>query len=97
MKLIRFHPAAWAEFREAAQYYDSKQKGLGLRFVDVVESALVRIKNHPLLFRVVEENVRKCRVTRFPYGLLFRETNDDIEIVAVMHLHRDPSYWRGRV
>ena len=97
MKPIRFHPAALEEFREAAHYYEDKQKGLGLRLTDAVESALGRIRSQPLLFRVVTENVRKCRVARFPYGVLFRERRDDIEIVAVMHLHRYPDYWKGRL
>jgi toxin ParE1/3/4 len=97
MKPIRFHPDALAEFREAAHYYDGQQKGLGLRFVDAVESAFGRIKNTPLLFRVLEKDIRKCRVIRFPYGVLFRERTADIEIVAVMHLHRDPDYWKDRV
>ncbi len=97
MKPIRFHPQALAEFRAAAQYYDAQQKGLGLRLVDAVESAFGRIKGNPSLFRLVEEDVRKCRVVRFPYGVLFRERKIDIEIVAVMHLHRDPDYWKTRV
>ena len=97
MKPIRFHPAALEEFAEAAHYYDDKQKGLGLRYIEAVESAFARIKSNPLLFRVIEMDVRKCRAPRFPYGVLFRERADDIEIVAVMHLHRDPNYWKGRI
>jgi plasmid stabilization system protein ParE len=85
------------EFAEAAHYYENKQKGLGLRYIELVENAFVRIKSNPLLFRVIEMDVRKCRVPRFPYGVLFRERADRIEIVAVMHLHRDPKYWKGRI
>src|SRR4051812_19147224 len=97
MKPIRFHPAALAEFAEAAHYYNNKQMGLGPRFIDAVESALLRIKNHPLVFRIIAGNLRKCHVIRFPYGVIFREKEDCIEIIAVMHLHRDPEYWKGRV
>jgi toxin ParE1/3/4 len=97
MKSIRFHPSALAEFREAAHYYEDKQKGLGLRFIDAVESGFERIKCNPPRFRMLADGVRKCRVMRFPYGVLFREKDECIEIVAVMHLHREPNHWKGRV
>lgn len=97
MKPIRFHPSALAEFRAAVHYYDDQQKGLGPRFIDAVESAFARLKTNPLLFRILENDVRKCRVMRFPFGVLFRERKDHIEIVAVMHLHRDPNRWKDRL
>jgi plasmid stabilization system protein ParE len=97
LKSIGFHRTALAEFKEAARYYDRQQRGLGLRFVAAVEGALVRIKDDPLKFRLVDSDVRKCRVTRFPYGVIFREREGHIQVIAVMHLHRDPNYWKGRV
>ena len=97
MKQVRFHPAALAEFHEAVRYYDEKQPGLGLRFIDAVEGVFAQIKSSPGRFRLVEENTRKCRVPRFPYGVLFRERQDCLEIVAVMHLRRHPDYWKGRI
>jgi len=94
---VNFHPAARAEFREAAHYYEGEQPGLGRRFTDAVETALQRIAQNPLLFRVVFEDVRKCRVLRFPYGLLYQLRTDYVRVVGVMHLHRDPDYWKSRV
>jgi len=55
------------------------------------------VQSNPLLYRIVEANLRKCRVLRFPYGLLFRDREDHIEIIAVMHLRRRPGYWKDRV
>jgi toxin ParE1/3/4 len=86
-----------AELRAAAHYYDTQNRGLGLRFIDAVENAFVRLKNNPSLFRVLEGDVRKCSVTRVPYGVLFRERAEEIEIVAVMHLRRDPDYWKDQI
>jgi toxin ParE1/3/4 len=97
MKPVRFHPAALAEFAEAAHYYEDKQKGLGIRFIDAIETALLRIKNHTLIFRIIEGNLRKCHVIRFPYGVIFQEKEGCIEIIAIMHLRREPDYWKSRV
>jgi hypothetical protein len=97
LKPIRFHPEALAEFAEAARFYERQQKGLGLRFIDAFEGALSRLKRNSNLFRTVEGDVRKCRLMRFPYGVLFRERANATEIVALMHLHREPNYWKRRI
>ena len=97
MSRIGFHPEALREFVESAAYYESQQPMLGQRFVDVVEEAMHRIGTHPQLYPVIEANVRKCRVSRFPYGMIYRVKEDRIEIVAVMHLRREPGYWKQRV
>jgi toxin ParE1/3/4 len=97
MSLVSFHPEALNEFLESARYYESQQPNLGHRFVDAVREAIHRIAAHPLLYHVVEGNVRQCQVLRFPYGIIFRVKADRIEIVAVMHLRRQPGYWKERM
>jgi len=97
MKPVRFHPQARTELREAARYYSSQQPGLGRRFLSAVREAVDRVQGFPLLYRVIEDDLRQCRVARFPYGLIYRMTTDHIEIIAVMHLHREPGYWRSRL
>jgi hypothetical protein len=47
---------------------------------------------HPLT-----PNVRRCRLSRFPYGVLYVHEPDGIVVVAVMHMHRNPDYWRDRL
>jgi hypothetical protein len=39
---------------------------------------------------------RRCRFNRFPYGLVYQVIDDEILILAVMHLHRYPTYWDHR-
>jgi hypothetical protein len=46
---------------------------------------------------MLSANVWRCRVNRFPYGLVYEVSGEEIVIVAVMHLHRRPGYWRDRV
>jgi hypothetical protein len=40
---------------------------------------------------------RRRLIGRFPYGLVYQETQFGILIVAVMHPHRHPRYWVGRL
>jgi toxin ParE1/3/4 len=91
-----FHPEAIAEAEAAAQFYAECQKGLDARFVAALDDAIDRICRNPEIYREVETGVRKCRLMRFPYGVIFREQKETIEIIAVMHLRRKPGYWKAR-
>lgn len=93
---FRWHGEARAEVNDAASFYKEKQSGLAVRFLDSLEDALRRIERHPLAYRQVENDVRKCRVTHFPYGVIYRVRSEYIEILAVMHLRRTPGYWKER-
>jgi plasmid stabilization system protein ParE len=91
-----FHPEADAEFREAIDYYESSQRGLGADFYFEVYTAIQRLVDFPEAWPVVEGNVRRCLTHRFPYGVLYSVENEDIFIVAVAHLRRKPDYWKHR-
>lgn len=97
MKRFHFHPAALLEADESARFYEGRQKGLGNRFVEALSDAIHRIRRTPELYGKVDEDIRKCRVLRFPYGVIYRDKNNSIEIIAVMHLKRKPDYWKKRV
>jgi plasmid stabilization system protein ParE len=96
MTPIGFHPEARKELIESARYYEAQRPGLAKRFLAVVREATNRIQRFPLLGRALEDDIRQCRVSRFPYGLIYRAKEDRLEIVAVMHLHRSPGYWKSR-
>jgi hypothetical protein len=82
---------------EAAGYYEAQRENLGKRFLASVQDALNRILINPLLYPIVEGDVRRCLTKTFPFGVLFRFLPEQIVVIAVMHLHRDPGYWRDRV
>lgn len=91
-----FHPEARMELLESVRYYESQRSGLGRRFLAAVTEAVGRIQAHPSRYRVVSNSWRQCRIPRYPLGLIYRIRNRQIEIVAVMHLHRKPGYWQDR-
>jgi plasmid stabilization system protein ParE len=97
MTVVEFHPEARAEAMHAAAYYEARQQGLGRRFIENLANTIERIRSYPQLFRVIEADLRKCRVPRFPYGVIYRHTQDRIDIIAVMHLRQRPGYWKPRI
>jgi plasmid stabilization system protein ParE len=96
MKCI-YHPEALAEYADAALYYEERTARLGVDFTVEVESAIQSILQAPDRWRCIEEDVRRYLVRRFPYGILYTIEQDYVLILALMHLSREPGYWRHRV
>jgi toxin ParE1/3/4 len=96
MNTPKFYSAAQDELIAAAAYYESQQPALGRRFLISVQDAVNRVMFNPHLYPVVDTDVRRCLVRTFPFGIIFREIKGEIVILAVMHLHRDPDYWKSR-
>jgi hypothetical protein len=46
---------------------------------------------------VLEGDVRRRLARVFPYAVLYSVEADRIFILAVMHCHQIPGYWRSRV
>jgi len=86
---------AEAEFDEAADWYE-QQSRLGVEFVARVREVLDRIGQMPELHAVVYRNVRRAMVRRFRYNIFYRVQPDRVEVLAVIHSHRDPSVWKSR-
>ncbi|HBC85847.1 MAG TPA: plasmid stabilization protein [Lentisphaeria bacterium] len=97
MKSVKFHPQSQIELFEAAQYYENQQKDLGKRFLLSLQDSILSIQINPLVYQLADDNFRKCRVSKFPYGIVFREGKYSIEIIAVIHLKRRPGYWKKRI
>lgn len=91
-----FHPEAEREFNEAIEYYEHADPGLGIKFVIEINSTIQNILSYPRAWPTVSKNAQRCLVNRFPYGLLYHVDQEEIIILAVMHLHRHPDYWKKR-
>ena len=80
------------------QILESSEPGLGYQFAIEIVAAVERIKATPGMWPVLDDQVRRCLVHRFPYGVFYSvdEQKSERLILAVMHLHRQPGYWRER-
>lgn len=91
-----FHPEAEEEFNKAIDYYEDIEPGLGYDFALEVYSTVRRSVEFPKAWAVLEGEIRRSLVRRFPYGVLYSEEQEEIFVVAVMNLHREPDYWKHR-
>ena len=90
-----FHPKALDEFNAAATYYEEQSAGLGLRFVDAIESGFRQIERSPITWRCIRGDIRRFLVKTFAFGIVYAPLESEIFILAVMHLKREPDYWLG--
>jgi hypothetical protein len=70
VRSVVFDPAARDELAEAVAYYDEQRPGLGDEFLHEVKRAVGRIRGFPKAWPKMSRRSRRCRVTRFPYGLV---------------------------
>jgi plasmid stabilization system protein ParE len=91
-----FHPEAEAELIEAVAFYERAEPSLGEEFSLEVRAAMRNALSYPNAWPVLEGDVRRCLVNRFPYGILYSVEPDRIFVLAMMHLHRRPGYWKER-
>jgi plasmid stabilization system protein ParE len=93
---VRFLDIADIELDDAIRWYAAQAPGLGDAFLIEVLASVDRIVRFPEAWHPMGEGVRRCRLNRFPYGLIYSVENGDILVLAVAHLHRRPDYWRDR-
>jgi ParE toxin of type II toxin-antitoxin system, parDE len=89
----RFVSTAELELKAAMDFYESARKGLGAEFLAEVEATTNLIESFPLAWTSLSPRTRRCRTHRFPYGLFYQVRHDEILIVSVMDLRRDPKRW----
>jgi plasmid stabilization system protein ParE len=94
---IDFLAPATAEFKDAIAHYNLQSEGLGFEFAAEVKRTLERIVQYPEAWSPLSNRTRRCRTNRFPYGVIYQIREEDILVVAIMHLSRAPQTWKSRL
>jgi toxin ParE1/3/4 len=92
-----FHPAAEEEFSAAVDWYEERQPRLGMDFAIEVRAAIGRAITLPSAWTELQPGIRRVLTQRFPYGVLYASEDSGVFILAVMHLSREPGYWKDRL
>lgn len=90
---VRFHADADQELTEAAMWYNSRSPQAARWFLDEIEHAVAMIVDGPERWPRHLHRTRRYILRRFPYAVVYRYQDNQIEVVAVVHLHRRPGYW----
>jgi plasmid stabilization system protein ParE len=94
---VVLHRAARLELDEAALWYEERRVDLGIEFIAEIDRCLEVIAEYPELAAVVDEDIRRIPVKRFPYSIYYRLEAERIVVLAIFQGKRDPAIWRRRV
>jgi plasmid stabilization system protein ParE len=99
--IVRVHRDARSEAIDAIAGYETIREGLGVRFSDRFSRSLVQIERNPRLFARLESTrlrgeIRRARLPRFPYLVIYEVHTDFVQVLAVAHASRESDYWSSR-
>jgi len=91
-------PEANADIKEAAGWYNDRQRRLGKRFTKHLRAKVKTIQRNPKSNRIRYDNVRTAVLNVFPFMIhyLIDEKNKIIIVTAVLHTSRNPDLWNKR-
>lgn len=93
----RFSPEARLDLLASAEFYESQRRGLGAEFAVDVGLALAHVLEAPRRWPEIEPGIRRFRLDRFPYALIYRILPPQmVEIIAVFDLRRQPDSWKSQ-
>ncbi len=93
---VAFHPEAVDEAAAARAWYAERSHQAALMFDAELERAVATLREAPFRWPPGLHGTRQLRFRRFPFGLVYRVGADEVEVIAVAHLHRRPGYWKNR-
>jgi toxin ParE1/3/4 len=94
---VEFHPSTVDDVNEAASHYGRARAGLDIEFRTEIDAVIERISRNPSQYPVVETQIRRCIVHRFPYSVLYRVVDPDlVRILVIRHHRRHPQFGLNR-
>ena len=92
-------PEAEVDIGDAAEWYETRQSGLGDDFLAEVGSAIAAAAENPFRFPRFRRKpeVRRVLLDRFPYRLFFIRRATDIIVFRVLHGARHDREWKTRL
>jgi plasmid stabilization system protein ParE len=94
---VSFHPEAIADAVQSRAWYAARSPRAAAAFEVELDRAIARLREAPLRWPPFGQGTRKVMLRRFPIAVIYRVGMDEIQVLAVAHLHRRPGFWNDRV
>lgn len=85
---VRWCGPAERELIAAHEWYELRRAGLGDDLLLCIEASLDGIEAFPRRGVVVHGEVRRVLIRRFPYGIYYRVSEAEIEIIGFRHFRQ---------
>jgi len=88
---------ARTDLAQVKLWYARIRPELALAFLDDIDKVFAAIRERPASFTEVEPGIRRGLCDNFPYKIYFRvKSDDEVRVLAVYHVSRDPEHWSDR-
>ncbi len=84
------------EIEDAYLWYESKQKNLGERFLEVLNKCFLSIIASPGIFAKKYREMRQAPLKSFPFVVLYEIEEKNIVVYAVFHTSRNPNLLKNK-
>lgn len=91
---LRIASVAEQDLTIAFKWYEKQKQGLGKLFEQEVVYSFSRVADNPKLYQVRYGKVRIFWLKRFPFGIHYTITKNEILVLAVFHSSQGSSSWR---
>lgn len=87
---IEIRPLAVIEIIEAYDWYEDQKSGLGMDFLDELESFYSILYANPNTYSYYEKPVRQGKIKRFPFVVIYEVVKNSITIYSVFMSRQAP-------
>lgn len=87
---LEIRPLATLEIIEAYDWYESKREGLGIEFLDALESFFDSLQSNPFTYSYYDEPVRQGKMSRFPYVIVYEVFDKKLIVYSVFMARQNP-------
>ena len=88
------------DWREAVEWYENRESGVGLHFDNVIREFLSTLSYDPERFRAATRLTRKAKMSDpWPFSIYFaiNTQHREVKVLAIWHGSRNPAELRKRL
>lgn len=91
MYQVILKPGAIKTAKEAYEWYNGQQPGLGTTFLRELRDCRDNLESRPEAYQKIKKNYRQLVLHTFPYVIVYEIVKNDVVVYAVFHTSRNPS------
>ena len=97
MYKIHFTKEALFDIEAAVLWYEEQRLGLSYDFELCLEAGIDEVLRNPEAFQKRYKNIKIRFISRFPYGIHYVSSANEVTVIGVFHTSRSPKNWSKRL
>jgi len=93
---LRIRRFAQKDLEDIIDYHDSLNTNFTTILLNSIWEELEVISKNPDLFQFRQDEVRVRYIVNYNYGIFYRQFENIVEVIAILHTSRNPEIWKKR-